>query len=103
MEEFKDIDKVTLEQRKDLIAALSAARSRLLWIGVKSGLAIFVTNFVAVLIGVLFLVDANPDFCSGYQLVSVVINAIFVARYFNSQMTISSDILNNKIKEILKK
>lgn len=103
MEDLKNYEDLTPEQKKDLAATLSKARIKVLWGSMKTGLLLFAANLITILIGVLFLVDADPQIVVGYQTVTVIINAVYASLYFNKQVRLASDIVNEKIKEILKK
>ena len=102
MEDLK-IDNLTPEQKKELLDCVSKARNRLTWASLKAGLGLFAANSFSILVGKVLFVDADPCFVIGYQIACIVVNVYFVSRYFSGQMHANSDIVKNKIEEVLKK
>lgn len=96
-------NEVTPEQKKEVAKILSKARWNLLFIGAKFGIGLFFSNLIAMIIGIEFLKDADPDLLPYFQFVAMVTNFIFMALYLDRQFKKNSDIVKNQVKEVLKK
>ena len=98
-----NFDNFTPEQKKELQETVTKARNRLLWASMKAGLGLYAANLVCLLVGAALFVDSDPGIVVGYQGVCIVVNAIFMSTYFSRAMKENSDIVSNKIKELLNK
>lgn len=100
MEELKEI---TSEQKKSISKILLKARLNLFFIGLKFSVGLFGANLICILLGNQILKDITPEFQIGFQIVSMTVNFIFMARYLDSKIKENSDIVSNQVKEVLKK
>ncbi len=102
---MKDIDlkEATPEQREKISKILSKARYSLLWISVKFFIGLFAANLISIFLGKYILGDVDPGMQGAFNFLCVLVNAIFMMRYFDGQMKASSDTVVKQIKEVLKK
>lgn len=103
MKDLPEIKDATPEQQKEISKILFRTQVSLLGITAKFGVGLFLANMVSILFGKYFLQDTDPEMQVGFQMVSLIINAIFMIRYLNRQTVKTNDILVEKIKEVLKK
>lgn len=103
MNELKNWEDLSEEERSEVTKALSKSRLNFLFSAIKFLLGLFIANTLTLLLGHYFTVDANPTAWLWFCLTTSVTNGIFLSRYFTSQMDKNNDILTSKIKEILKK
>src|SRR5277367_3422916 len=97
-----DLTNATEEQKKEIAKILSEARRNLFWTAAKSSLGLFSANLLSFVIGIVLLNDCAVEIQVGFKLVSIFLNVMFMATYFNRQMKSNSDIVVSKIKEVLK-
>lgn len=94
---------VTPEQKKEIAKILFNGRVGLFAIGIKFGIGLFAANIIAMLVGIYFLKDTDPEVQVNFQLFSFFLNFIFMITFLNGQLKKNSDIVTSKVKEVLKK
>jgi cytochrome c biogenesis protein CcdA len=99
----KNLEETTLEKRKEIKKIISKAKINLFFSALKFVLGIFLTNFACNLIIIFLLTDVDPQNKVHFQMATMVINSMFMAVYFNGQIKKNNILLENKIKEILKR
>jgi hypothetical protein len=90
------------EQQKEIKKILSKGRLALIWIGLKYGIGLFLSNLAALLIGAQILKDVDPEILQYFIVVSMFINFLFMARYLHGRLKANNDRVMEGIKEILK-
>lgn len=94
---------LTEEQKAEVGKALRSARWRLFFAGLKFFVGLFAANLVCALLCGLYLKEISVEGQQWFQALCTLANAIFMGRYLSGQLKSNSDILTDKIKEILKK
>lgn len=96
----------TLEQQKEIKKILFQSKVSLVGASIKFAIGLFSTNLIAILIGAYILKSEDPDtqkeMQAGFQFVAMVVNFIFMTRYFSGQTKKINDRVTDKIKDILK-
>ena len=103
MQELKSYEELTLEERKEVTKILSQGRNGMVWASIKFSVGLLTANLISMIVGALLLFDADPSFIVGYQVFSIILNMVFMVKYFNRQMKKNDDTLKEKLKQFLKK
>src|ERR1700678_1756150 len=98
-----EFDNATPEQRKEISKILFKGRTSLLFSALKFMVGLFASNMISIFVGAKILADVDPEIQLGFQFVSMLLNAIFMSLYFNSNVKENSTKVMEKIKEVLKK
>jgi hypothetical protein len=102
MTEKPDLKNATPEQMKEINKVLFKSLLSFGWIMVKFSVGLFVMSLASMLIGFSILKDVDPEMRVGFQIFSTIVNFIFMMTFLDRRVRANSDIVNNKIKEILK-
>ena len=94
---------ITPEQYKAVSKIILRARLNLLAIGAKFAVGLFGSNLICILIEARYLVDTDPEQQAYFQIISMVINFVFMAFYLHSKLKANSDEVVSKVQEVLKK
>jgi hypothetical protein len=100
---FDEYKNLTPEQRKEIEKSVSEARRSLLWVGLKFSVGLFFANLIAIVVMIFFLKGSDIETLQDFQTVAIIVNFVFMFKYFYGQMKKVNDILTSKIKEVLKK
>lgn len=98
-----DMEDLTPEQRKQIEKIVYKARLNLLGIGAKFAFGLFGANLICILTACVFLKDVDPEQIVGFEMVCMVINFLFMTTFIYRQLKANSDMVREKIKEVLKK
>ena len=101
MEELDKIKEATEEQKKAMYKILSRARISILFITIKFSVGLFSANLISMFIGRLLLKDLDPETQVAFQLISVVINIIFMSVYLDGQFKKNAAKVADSIKKVL--
>lgn len=97
---FNDL---TPEQSKEISKAYSKSNISLSFLAVKFCVGLFASNLATMTLGTALLKEANPQIIIGYQLVTILLNTLFMSRYSAGKTNEIGDILKERISQILKK
>ena len=102
MEDLKKWEDLTPEERTELKRVLARSRWRMLFSATKFIGGLFLANILTQTAGHLIMGDVDPKMWFGFCLLSSIVNAIFLSRYFSSQMKINGDMLKAELQALLK-
>ena len=94
---------ITPEQREAISKVLSKAKWGILWSMIKFVTLLLSTNSLTILVSIVFLKDIDPDANAVFRTICSFVNIIFSAVYLDGQLKKNSDIVDSRVKEILKK
>ena len=102
---MQDFDPLTLteEQLQEVKKVISQAKRAMLFIGLKFAAGIFFTNIACILFIVFFMADLQLETLKNFQFACMIINFLFMSSFLTRQIRANDAIVNDKIKEILKK
>lgn len=103
MENIEKLKNATPDQHKEIARILAKGRRGILLIALKYLSGLFAANMASVFISKYFLNDVDPDMQVGFQIISVILNAIFMGKYFHLHMNKNSATVSKEVETVLNK
>lgn len=91
------------EQKADIKKLISQSRKNLIWTTVKFCLGLFGLSILTFFIMIALFTDSSSETQSNFIMVCNIVNAIFMYYYLYGKLKSNSEMIDEKIKEILKK
>ena len=94
---------LTEEQKKELDKLVVESKKFIFWATIRFIGGLFGLNVLSFAVMAIFLLDASPETQTHFLIVAQIFNAILMYTYFYGQLRDRSLVVDEKIKEIIKK